>query len=145
MELRCLCQKDLEFTFLFSFWISSEITESQNGQGWQGPLWVIQSNPPAQAGSPRAGCTGPRPGGSWISPEKETPQPSWAACSRAPSPSAKTFRETKPWSKKEAPGLVITGRHKADDRNIWQILTVEGADGCTSAGVCAGSHAAPSA
>ena len=26
--------------------------------------------PPAQAGSPRAGCTGPRPGGSGISPEK---------------------------------------------------------------------------
>jgi len=40
--------------------------------------------PPAQAGSPRAGCTGPRPGGAGISPEKETPQPPWAACSRAP-------------------------------------------------------------
>jgi len=25
---------------------------SQNGRGWKGPLWVIQSNPPAQAGSP---------------------------------------------------------------------------------------------
>jgi len=33
------------------------------------------SQPPAEAGSPRAGCTAPRPGGSWISPEKETPQP----------------------------------------------------------------------
>ena len=44
-------------------------------------------NPPAEAGSPRAGCTGPRPGGCWISPEKVTPQPLWAACSRAPSPS----------------------------------------------------------
>jgi len=33
--------------------------------------------PPAQAGSPRAGCTGPCPGGSGISPEKETPQPPW--------------------------------------------------------------------
>jgi len=43
--------------------------------------------PPAQAGSPRAGCTGPRPGGSGISPEKETPQPPWAAWARAPSPS----------------------------------------------------------
>ena len=48
---------------------------------------VTQSNPPAKAGSPRAGCTGPCPGGSGISPEKETPQPPWAACSRAPSPS----------------------------------------------------------
>jgi len=43
--------------------------------------------PPAEAGSPRAGCTGPCPGRSGISPEKETPQPLWAACSRAPSPS----------------------------------------------------------
>ena len=34
-------------------------TESQNVQGWKGPLWVIQSNPPAEAGSPTAGCTGP--------------------------------------------------------------------------------------
>ena len=38
--------------------------ESQHGGGWKGPLWVTQSNPPAEAGSPRAGCTGPCPGGS---------------------------------------------------------------------------------
>ena len=42
---------------------SHRITESQNVQGWKGPLWVIQSNPPDKAGSPTAGCTGPRPGG----------------------------------------------------------------------------------
>jgi len=35
------------------------ITESQNVRGWKGPLWVIQSNPPAEAGSSREGCTGP--------------------------------------------------------------------------------------
>jgi len=35
----------------------------QNGRGWKGPLWVIQSNPPAESGSPTAGCIGPRPGG----------------------------------------------------------------------------------
>jgi len=35
--------------------------------------------PPAQAGPPTAGCRGPCPGGSGISPEKETPQPPWAA------------------------------------------------------------------
>ena len=63
------------------------ITESQTGRGWKGPLWVTQSNPPTEAGSPRAGCTGPCPGRSRISPEKETPQPPWAACSSAPSPS----------------------------------------------------------
>ena len=43
--------------------------------------------PPAQAGSLRAGCTAPRPGGAGISPEKETPQPPWAAWARVPSPS----------------------------------------------------------
>jgi len=52
-------------------------TESQNGRGWKGPLWVTQSNPPAEAASPTAGCRGPCPGGSGISPEKETPQPPW--------------------------------------------------------------------
>ena len=45
------------------------------------------AQPPAQAGSPRAGGTAPRPGGAGISPEKETPQPPWAAWARAPSPS----------------------------------------------------------
>jgi len=35
------------------------VTESQNGQGWKGPLWVTQSNPPAEAGSPTVGCRGP--------------------------------------------------------------------------------------
>ena len=43
---------------------SHRITESQNSRGCQGPLWVTQSNPPAEAGSPTAGCTGPCPGGS---------------------------------------------------------------------------------
>jgi len=66
------------------------VTESQNhrmvGVG-KGPLWVTQSNPPAEAGSPTAGCRGPCPGGSGISPEKETPPAPWAACSSAPSPS----------------------------------------------------------
>jgi len=31
------------------------VTESQNGRDWKGPLWVIESNPPAEAGSPTAG------------------------------------------------------------------------------------------
>ena len=36
-------------------------------------LWASPNpTPPAKAGSPRAGCTGPHPGGFWISPEKET-------------------------------------------------------------------------
>jgi len=45
------------------------------------------AQPPAQAGSPTAGCTAPRPGGAGISPEMETPQPPWAAWARALSPS----------------------------------------------------------
>ena len=65
------------------FFRSQNHTESQNIRGWKSHL--VQT--PAKAGSPTAGCTGPCPGGSWISPEKETPQPPWAAWSRAPSPS----------------------------------------------------------
>ena len=67
-------------------WMAS-VTEPQHGGGWEGPLWVTQPKPPAQAGSPRAGCTAARPGGAGISPEKETPQPPWAAWARAPPPS----------------------------------------------------------
>ena len=55
--------------------------------GLEGTSVCHPVQPPAEAGSPRAGCTGPCPGRSWISPEKETPQPPWAACSRALSPS----------------------------------------------------------
>ena len=56
-------------------------------QGFEGPSVGHPAQPPAQAGSPRAGGTAPRPGGAGISPEKETPQPPWAAWARAPSPS----------------------------------------------------------
>ena len=71
------------------WWQNHRITESQNhrtlgvGRDLCGPSSPI----PCKAGSPRAGCTGPCPGGSSISPEKETPQPLWATCSSAPSPS----------------------------------------------------------
>ena len=41
---------------------------------------------PLQSRTPTAGCISRRPGGSWVSPEKENPQPPWAACSSAPSP-----------------------------------------------------------
>ena len=43
--------------------------------------------PPAEAGSPRAGCTGPRPGGSWISPRGFFHmyfQPRWPTLCRNP-------------------------------------------------------------
>ena len=56
-------------------------------QGLAGPSVGHPPQPPAEAGSPTAGCTAPRPGGVGISPEKETPQPPWAAWARAPSPS----------------------------------------------------------
>lgn len=48
------------------------ITESQNGQGWKGPLEVMLSNP-----LPKAGL--PRPDSFWISPRRETSQPLWTA------------------------------------------------------------------
>ena len=66
------------------------ITELQNHRmlGVARDLCGLSSpTPPAKAGTPRAGCRGPCPDGSWISPEKETPQPAWAACASAPSPS----------------------------------------------------------
>jgi len=55
--------------------------------GLEGPSVGHPVQPPAKAGSPRAGCTAPRPGRTGISPEKETPQLPWAAWARAPSPS----------------------------------------------------------
>ena len=65
------------------------ITESQNHRmlGVGRPLWGSPSPTPLLKQSPRAGCTGPCPARSWISPEKENPQPLWATCSSAPSPS----------------------------------------------------------
>jgi len=63
------------------------ITESQNGRDGKGPLGIIYSKLLAEAGLPTAGCTGPRLGGFWISPEKENPQHVWAARSSALSPS----------------------------------------------------------
>ena len=62
------------------------ITESQNQRmvGVGRDLCGSSSpTPPVKAGSPTAGCTGPCPDRSWISLEKETPQPPWAACSSA--------------------------------------------------------------
>ena len=53
--------------------------------GLEGTPGDPPAQPPAQAGSPRAGCTAPRPAGVGTSPEKETPQPLWAAWARAPS------------------------------------------------------------
>lgn len=49
------------------------VTESQKGWGWKRPLGVIKSNIPAQAGSPRACCSGFCPYSSCITSGKETP------------------------------------------------------------------------
>jgi len=63
--------------------LDNRITECS---GLEGTSVGHPVQPPAQAGSPRAGCTAPCPGGAGIFPEKETPQPPWAAWARAPSP-----------------------------------------------------------
>jgi len=55
--------------------------------GFEGTSGDPPAQRPAEAGSPTAGCTAPRPGGSGISPEKENPQPLRATCSSALSPS----------------------------------------------------------
>jgi len=59
--------------------IESPSTEPQNHRitewsGWAGTSAGHPAQPLAQAGSPRAGGTAPCPGGTGISPEKETPQ-----------------------------------------------------------------------
>ena len=53
------------------------LTESQSGWGWKGPLEVVWSNLPAQAGPPRASRPGPCPDDFWTSLRMETPQPPW--------------------------------------------------------------------
>ena len=77
----CVCTLCIRVLFLSQ---NQRITECSELEGTSVGHPV---QPPAQAGSPTAGCTGPCPGGSGISPEKETPQPPWAAWARAPSPS----------------------------------------------------------
>lgn len=72
------------------------ITETGNGWGWQGPLEVIQPNPPVQ-GSPPASSPELHPGGFWISPEKETAQPLCEASSSAlPSHTHKLLTRSSP-------------------------------------------------
>ena len=51
--------------------------------GLQGPLGP-SAPAPAPAGTPRAGCPGPHPGGSGRSPRRR-PHSLWAACASAPS------------------------------------------------------------
>jgi len=48
--------------------LSHRITECS---GLAGPSVGHPAQPPAQAGSPTAGCTAPRPGGSWSPPLAE--------------------------------------------------------------------------
>lgn len=55
----------------------------ENGGGWKNPLDVIWSNPPAQAGSPKACCPEPCSEGFWVCISMETPQPHWATCACA--------------------------------------------------------------
>lgn len=64
-------------SYLYSF--ISRLTEWQNCWDWKCPLEIIWSNFPVQAGSLGEVYTGMHPGVFWISPERETPWPSWAA------------------------------------------------------------------
>lgn len=62
--------------------ISEPSRDSQNGWGWEGPLGITQSNPPAKEGSPGAGDKGMQPGGFGISREGDS-TPSLSSCSSA--------------------------------------------------------------
>ena len=66
--------------------IHKEITESHNSRGCEGPPGITESSPLQSRPLP-ASCRGRCPGGPWISPKMKNPQPPWAACSSAPSPS----------------------------------------------------------
>jgi len=48
---------------------------------------VTWSNPPAEAGPPKASCPWLCPVSFWVSPRRGTPQPLWATCASAQSPS----------------------------------------------------------
>ena len=66
------------------------ITESQNHRMFGIGRDLCGSSSPTplpKKGRLQQACRGRCPGRSWISPEKENPQPPWAACSSAPSPS----------------------------------------------------------
>lgn len=86
-ETNAYCFPDLRVQFLeglklrltkFNSNTSAFRTESGNSWGWKGSLEVIQSNPPAQAGQPRANSAQPCPEGVWIYLRRETPWPLWA-------------------------------------------------------------------
>ena len=65
---------------------TSRYTEPQNSGGWKGPNGSSGPTPcPGRVTQSRLHRTSSRR--VWVSPEKETPQPLWAAWSRAPSPS----------------------------------------------------------
>ena len=64
------------------------ITESQNHRMFGVGRDLCESSSPTllpKQGHLQQAAQELRPGGSWISPERENPQPLWAACSRAPS------------------------------------------------------------
>ena len=64
-----------------------EVTEPQSHSMVEVGRDLCGSPSPTPCRSRVTHSTGPCPGGAGISPEKETPQPLWAACSRALSPS----------------------------------------------------------
>ena len=53
---------------------------SQKPLGCKRPFEIIWSNPPGQAGSPRAGCPGLCPVRFWTSSRMVTPPPLWVTC-----------------------------------------------------------------
>lgn len=74
--IRILCNWKLKWQSIQFHWT----TESQDVWGWKGPLEIILSYFPAQAGTCRTSSPGPRPQGFWISPKMEAPQPLGNLC-----------------------------------------------------------------
>jgi len=63
--------------------MQSKLSQNHRTVGVGRDLQRSSSPIPLQSWPSTVGCTGRHPGGSWISPEKENPQPPWAACSSA--------------------------------------------------------------
>jgi len=80
-------QQDLMQLFKQSAGTRSSGVQNHRIVGVRRDLQRSLSPTPLQSRPPTAGCTGRHPGGSWTSPEEENPQPPWAACSSALSPS----------------------------------------------------------
>lgn len=86
-------------------------------------LWSHLVQPPAPAGTRRAGCPGPHPYGFWKSPRGEAPQHPWATCAGVQSPTQHRSAAWCSYRASCAPAVPIascsgTGHHRKETGSI---------------------------